>query len=560
MNRILLILLIVPFLAQAQIQTRVIGGDDATSAPSWMASVQIQIEDKWYHTCGGSYIGENVVLTAAHCIGNRTYRVQLGELSLSSSSGIFEVEHEFTSKFYHTGVFGAPVNDVAVLLLKEKPSDFGHQPVQLADQDTIAGLTSGDDVQVMGWGDTNRAESCPDGDEDPCTVIPDILQQATVDYWSPEQCSTAYGATFDSDTMLCAGIIGATSIDELKDSCQGDSGGPLVVNSGGDDVQIGIVSWGFGCAHMDYPGVYAHVANLRYWIDNILAFVQGIDFPHTVDLGYVPGQQILDASFTLGNFTDQVLEVTHAELDSNELDAGTCTSLNFFDNPEAQAHQCELAFQVPALNSAYESIVTMQMDNQFPGREFVTRVRAEPIDRFSQGDSVFSSAQAYADTSWQIVSVSGVNTLVSPKLPDNSQAAVMFQFNGEGTLQFGISASTERYGDVVNIYLDGERLSGYQMSGNCGWRYVSVPLNGAGTHRIAVEYRKDAGGVDGNDEVTLGQFRLMSGSATVAPVCASHPAPPSEKKSKGSTSQLWFIVIMLGLYRVMSVKGSRKWR
>lgn len=33
-----------------------------------------------------------------------------------------------------------------------------------------------------------------------------------------------------------------------KDSCQGDSGGPLVIpgDIGAEDVQVGVVSWGFG--------------------------------------------------------------------------------------------------------------------------------------------------------------------------------------------------------------------------------------------------------------------------------------------------------------------------
>lgn len=43
---------------------------------------------------------------------------------------------------------------------------------------------------------------------------------------------------------------------------QGDSGGPMV--TAGDSqashmVQIGVVSWGYGCAAAGYPGVYARV-------------------------------------------------------------------------------------------------------------------------------------------------------------------------------------------------------------------------------------------------------------------------------------------------------------
>jgi cysteine-rich repeat protein len=51
-----------------------------------------------------------------------------------------------------------------------------------------------------------------------------------------------------------------------KDSCQGDSGGPIVFRNGDDHYQVGVVSWGNGCARAGYAGVYSRVSSAFDWI------------------------------------------------------------------------------------------------------------------------------------------------------------------------------------------------------------------------------------------------------------------------------------------------------
>lgn len=106
----------------------------------------------------------------------------------------------------------------------------------------------GDMCFVTGWGDTlNGNESRA------------WLRQVEVPIYNQSECATKYKAYGGiTDRMICAGY-GAGG----RDACQGDSGGPLVSKSG---FLVGIVSWGYGCARPNYPGVYSRVTFARDWI------------------------------------------------------------------------------------------------------------------------------------------------------------------------------------------------------------------------------------------------------------------------------------------------------
>jgi trypsin len=85
------------------------------------------------------------------------------------------------------------------------------------------------------------------------------LKKVNVNYIDSATCNNLYDGDIIDSVMLCAGVDGGG-----KDSCQGDSGGPIFDQ---DRVQVGVVSWGYGCAQENYPGVYSRVSGAKDWID-----------------------------------------------------------------------------------------------------------------------------------------------------------------------------------------------------------------------------------------------------------------------------------------------------
>ena len=58
---------------------------------------------------------------------------------------------------------------------------------------------------------------------------------------------------------ICAGYTSGG-----VDTCQGDSGGPMFRRDAANAwIQVGIVSWGDGCARSGYPGVYTQISTFR---------------------------------------------------------------------------------------------------------------------------------------------------------------------------------------------------------------------------------------------------------------------------------------------------------
>jgi secreted trypsin-like serine protease len=236
----------------ADIETKVIGGDEAAEGQfPWLVSVGWSGQGSAYdrHSCGGSVIAEDVILTAAHCVEEVSdpdeLTVTSGSVDLESGDLVetavvdFHIAHDYNEPV-------AFANDWALLLLDE-PIDA--EPVDLAtDPEEYEAIT------VAGWGETGSG-------------YPTVARWAQVPFVDDEGCEAAYPGEVDAQTMLCAGDLANGGVD----SCQGDSGGPAMApNEDGDLIQVGVVSWGYGCAEPGNPGVYSEIADFNGAIDDVL--------------------------------------------------------------------------------------------------------------------------------------------------------------------------------------------------------------------------------------------------------------------------------------------------
>ncbi|XP_030379301.1 serine protease SP24D-like [Scaptodrosophila lebanonensis] len=223
---------------------RVVGGEDATYA---QFPHQISLRNGGSHSCGGSIIGREWVLTAAHCVGSfdenneyytypkERFSIRAGTNDRLAGGVLVNVVEIIVHEDY-----GNFLNDVALLRVDE-PFIYTEtlQPVRLASVYTPANA----DIIISGWGRIKAG-----GD------LPRYLQWNTLTSASLEECENRIG--WGKPGILC--LLHPAD----NGACNGDSGGPALYN--GEVVGIAGFVYG-GCGNI-YPDGYARVYYFRDWI------------------------------------------------------------------------------------------------------------------------------------------------------------------------------------------------------------------------------------------------------------------------------------------------------
>ena len=220
---------------EGDFQPQVVGGTRAAQGEfPWMVRLSMG--------CGGALYTSQIVLTAAHCVSrtgaNTSITATLGQVDLQSSSAIkIKSTYVHRSATYPTSTGG----DWALIKLASPAT--GIPTLKIATTKTYDTGT----FTIAGWGGATEGGAQQR-----------YLLKAQVPFVSDSACKASGGSysSLIASAEICAGYTQGG-----VDTCQGDSGGPMFRrDNAGEWVEVGIVSWGEGCARAGKPGVYTEVS------------------------------------------------------------------------------------------------------------------------------------------------------------------------------------------------------------------------------------------------------------------------------------------------------------
>ena len=227
---------------------RIVGGQPA-DIKEWPFIAKLGIG------CGASILDSKWALTAAHCCERKPKTIIIGSQGPGFQANLNDMnERIYNIKDYviHDDykVSGLPYGyDFCLLEIQQSMNLDGEYRTAIALPNSKP--SHYEHCTVGGYGTVGSRMD-----------LAKTLLEVDLNLMTPTICSDLLNG-FHEESEFCAGFLSGG-----KDACQGDSGGPLICRKmNGDPVLTGVVSWGYGCAVAQKPGVYGKVFKVVDWIN-----------------------------------------------------------------------------------------------------------------------------------------------------------------------------------------------------------------------------------------------------------------------------------------------------
>ncbi|WP_330959282.1 S1 family peptidase [Photobacterium sp. 53610] len=438
---------------ESDITSRIIGGDKS-KLNAWPFMVALTRPNKNDALCGGSFLGDRYVLTAAHCVQGlkpTDAEVVIGAYDMNNLSPAerVSIKHIYLHKNYQISS-KAQGDDIAILELTRA---LGKSRIELANLNHFEELKAGFGLTAIGFGyrqyDPTRREG---SDSSP------VLHQVEVPFVPLTQCKNLPGSYQNlGEGVFCAGETG-------KDTCMGDSGGPIIFDTNDGPRQMGIVSWGRGCGI--YPGVYTKVSHYSDWISD---HTKGLSYRQSEDLGIIKLGNYFH-TFTLTNHSDNTIRLNNPKVTVDGMELG------YIDSSQDQCSgdlepgaECniQISYLIPRFKQG-------RVQLEFDSDDFREGKVAAWLDYHALQDapqevtdylSTLPGHKAYDNGNvWQ---VSGDNLRSTSSLEKDQVSELVLEGLPRGELTFNYRVHSHEFLDSLTIYVNGKE-SQTMRGGNLG--------------------------------------------------------------------------------------------
>lgn len=536
-----LLLISLPVFAASpqQVSTRIVGGVESSAATEYPWIVSLKFQSNNQHFCGGTLINQQWVLTAAHCIASEspsTFIATVGEYDLDSYTEPSSIDNIIIHPDYNTTTLD---NDIALIKLSAA--------VAIETIPLLSSLETEQSIAVettfstaIGWGSTVGYTDGEPRNPD----YPNILNTVSLPLLSAEMCKTTMPGT--TDNMVCA----ADLVNGGLDSCQGDSGGPLLVESNSEQntQQIGIVSFGQGCAVQGKAGVYTKVANYKNWID---ANINGIASINNTDYYVAAIGETKTFTITLKNQSDLSLSPDFSMSNSPlfTLNSDDCTDL-------AAAATCIISFDYsPNAYGIDTAIITVETNDNsvLDSSIYITATSMLATDADSLTFTDNTEVNWYQSNTLPWLISNDATYINSPSITDLGKTQLSAIVSGNWILNFNWAISSEQNYDFLKLFINGTQVA--SISGQQQFSAKSFNISGTNTV-ITWQYTKDSSIGNGLDKAFLHHVRMIKSASQdidiPAPTLDFSSASTSVFKTSGGGSLQWwnlFLLMIVAFYK-----------